>query len=299
MKIITELNKDGRLSNIKLARKLGVNVLTITRRIKNLTENGIIEIKVMPNIFRMGYHAAFICLNVDQSKIDSICSRLEKIHNINLLVTCFGRFDVLMLVIYRDLNVLEKLVNTRLPQIAGIRHINQYLVAETTKMHNELISPTDSTTACTIILDEINRKLVHELLKDAQPNYRKLAESLDISTATISRRISFLIQEKMISFRAIPSLIKLGYLASAFVILQTEYKKIDAICEKLSSHDEVHLVTRLMNDNNVLFGIHCSDVESLYEFIKNVTGIDGVLNSETFVRGPVNYFNSVVFLEPG
>lgn len=299
LKIITELGKDGRISNIKLAKKLGVNVLTVAKRVKVLTEKGIIEIRAMPNTVRMGYHSAFICLNVNQKNLDDICSQLMKIQNINLLVTCFGRFDILLIAIYRDLETLQNLVDIKIPQIAGIHHINQYLISETRKLHYELMTPTDLGTSRPIPLDDINQKLINQLVRDGHPNYRRLAEKLGISTATISRRISFLVKEKMISFRAIPNLTKLGYSASAFVILHTESKKTDMICQQLSGYPEVHLVARLMNDNNALFGVHCSDVGALYELIKTkIANVEGVINSETFIRGPLSYFNASVFITP-
>jgi len=73
---------------------------------------------------------------------------------------------------------------------------------------------------------------------------------------------------------------------------------VEDICDQLSNYTEIHIVLRLMNGFDILFGINSLSHKTLYEFIKNeLSNIDGILNTETFILGDLLYFSAdAVFL---
>jgi Lrp/AsnC family transcriptional regulator, regulator for asnA, asnC and gidA len=298
-KIIIELSQGGRSSNVKIAKKLGVSVLTVAKRINAMIEGGIIAIKAVPNPNKMGYYAnAFIGLHVELKSVDNVCARLIDNPHVSMVVNCFGRYDVLLNADFRDWENLHDFVKSDLSQIKGVNGIETFLVSESRKRYQGMFPDQPSEHKIKPI-DEIDQKLIQELVQNGRPNYVDLAKKLNISTSTISRRIASLIKEDVIKILAIPNPSKLGYLANAFVVLKAELPKIDKICEKLSRFPEVHLVMRLMNDFDIVFGVHASNSDNLYDFLKNnIANIDGVLNSETFIRGNFLYFSAGAMFLP-
>jgi DNA-binding Lrp family transcriptional regulator len=292
LKIVGELCHDGRTNNIELAQKLGVSVLTVAKKINYMIEEGIITIKAMPNPIKMGYQAkAFIGLYVDINKIETICSHLIKDNRVNTVTICFGRFNILLIVFSRDWENLEYFVKQELPLIDGIRRIGTYLIMDDTKWNSSTFS-NDSAESKPISIDKIDQKLIKELIINGRPNYTDLSKKLGISKPTISRRISSLIKENTIKIVAVPNLAKLGYLANAFILLRVDLVKLNTICKQLSGHSEVFLVSRVLNDFEILVGVYTANVDELYDSLRNkIESIDGILEAEVFIHVNLYHFS--------
>ena len=114
-----------------------------------------------------------------------------------------------------------------------------------------------------------------------------------MSRSTVSRRINALINKEIIKIVAIPNLSKLGYSANAFVAINANPAMVDKIYDQLSKYKEIHIIIRIMNGFNIIFGINCLTHKQLYEFVKNdISNIDGVLDTETFVVADFIHFNA-------
>lgn len=297
--IMLELCRNGRASNAKIAHTLGLSVLTVAKKINAMIANDVFAIKAIPNPVKMGYQAsAFIGLKVDLKRMDDICAHLANNVHVNLVVTCFGRFDILLLVYFSEWHLLQTFVSKELPKVDGINHINTYLISEAKKRNQEIVSRDPSNNE-PVEIDEIDHLLIRELMQNGNPNYADLAAKLSISASTMSRRVATLLKSEIIEIMAIPNLSKLGYSASAFVFSHVDLKKTDKICEQLSSLAEVHTVLRLMNDYDILFGVNTADHDALYNFFKNkIANIEGIISTETLIRGQFLYFSGEAMFMP-
>jgi len=252
-----------------------------------MLDEEIIDFKAVPNPYKMGYQAhALITLSVDLSKIDDVCSRLVENLNISLVVTSFGRFDVLLIADFYSLEELRDFYKNELPQIRGVKKINTFLISDIRKRYDGIFE--NEQNAVVTPIDAINQRLIEELQKDGRASHTYLANKLGISLATVSRRVNSLIRENIIKINAIPNPSKLGYSSDVFIALDAEPIKINDICNALSDHPEVHLVMTLMTGFDILVGAHLPNPEMLYSFIKEkIAGIDGVSIIETYVRAEI------------
>ena len=93
--IIGILQLDGRASNAKIARQLGVSEGTIRRRLKRLIEDEAIQVLALPEPSKLGYTTeAVVALQVDPGKIEDVASALAKVPEaLNVAVTT-GSFDL-------------------------------------------------------------------------------------------------------------------------------------------------------------------------------------------------------------
>lgn len=297
--VMLELCRNGRASNAKIAQTLGISELTVAKKINTMIANDVFAIKAIPNPLKMGYQAsAVIGLKVDLKHIDNICVQLADNIHINLLVTCFGRFDILLLVYFSEWQMLQSFIKDELPSFKGINHIDTYLISESKKRYRDKKAG-DTINGKPVELDEIDQLLIKELMRDGNPNYTDLANKFSISISTISRRIANLLKAEVIEILAIPNPSKLGYSASAFAFLRVDLSKVNQICEKLSSYPEVHTVLTLMNDYDILFGVNSTDLEALYDFFKSkIAKIEGIVSTESLIRGYFLYFSSDAMFLP-
>lgn len=294
-----ELCRNGRATNAKIAQELGISVPTVAKKINSMLRDGVIAIKAIPSPANMGYKAAaFIGLTVDLKQIDNICAQLVDNIHINLLVTCFGGFNILLIVYFQDWPMLETFIKEELPGIKGVNRINTYLISEAKKRYHEIL-PDGLAVNKSVTTDAFDQLLIKELIRNGRPNFIDLADKLHVNVSTISRRIAALLKSEIIEIMAVPNPAKIGYSASAFVLLHVDLSRPGEICDELSGYAEVHLVMRLMNDYDILFGVNTSDNESLYDFLKTkIANIDGVLSMDTLVRGNFLYFSADAMFMP-
>jgi Lrp/AsnC family transcriptional regulator for asnA, asnC and gidA len=296
---MNELCHDGRSSNVRLAQKLGISAVTVAKKINTMIEKGVIAIKAMPNPARMGYQAqAFIGLYVDLEKVESVCEQLTKNPHVNSIVTSFGRFNVVLIVFFHEWGMLQDFIKEELPRIEAINHIETYLIAED-RQRNDRIFLSNFTESKPTLIDEVDQKLIGELMRNGRPDYTELANRLGISTSTVSRRIASLLKESIIKILAIPNPSKLGYSANAYIFVRAELAKVPKIYDQLCGYSELHMVMRLMNDFDIMFGVYAANIDTLQELLKSkIANIDGILNIETFIRGNFYYFNTDALFPP-
>ncbi len=133
-KLIIELQKDGRYSCASLAKKLGIGISSVSRRIRRLQQEKIIKVIAVPNAEKLGLVAtAIIGMDVDIDKIDSVCSKLVIHENILNVAITFGRYNVLIEAYHQSTEALLNFLKNELSQIDGIRSIETYYIAELKK----------------------------------------------------------------------------------------------------------------------------------------------------------------------
>ena len=287
-KIILALRQNGRVSNVDLSSELGLGVATVAKRVENLLSDEIIQIKAVVNPFKMGHNAhAFIMLDVDLSKVEDICAKLVNNSNISLVVTSFGRCDVIIIVDFTSWEILHSFMKEDLTLMEGVKKAETHLVSDIKKRYNGIFDRGAGKNN-PVNLDEIDRKLIEELQIDGRINYAYLAEKLNIGVATVSRRIASLLKENIIRIIAVPNPSKLGQVANANIALSVEPQKITQICEELARQEPVYMVMTMMNGFDILVGVAFSNPEGLFNFItQKIARIDGVTNIETFMRAEI------------
>jgi Lrp/AsnC family transcriptional regulator for asnA, asnC and gidA len=95
--LIRHLSIDGRTSNSELAKKLGLHVSTISRRINTLLERNVIKITSQPNPAKFGFDSsAVIVARVNFNKIEAICDTLYPMDEVFLLLTSINKPNLII-----------------------------------------------------------------------------------------------------------------------------------------------------------------------------------------------------------
>jgi Lrp/AsnC family transcriptional regulator for asnA, asnC and gidA len=281
--ILKKLCDDANISNIKLAKEVGINPATAAKRVEAMLDKKLITIKAVPNYPKLGFNAhAFIALNVDLMSIDRLNAKLIESPNIHLVVTTFGRYDVILLAECSDWEKLNAFLRKEVPQWPGVKQTKVFLVADLKvyrDMHdNRLYNDMPVT------LDDIDNKLVQILGKNGLTKYKDIAHELGVSPATVSRRVSILLKERIIKISAIPDPFKFGYSANAFILIETEHGKADEICAELNNYPQIHTLITLTSEFSFIAMSQFSNPKQLYEFIKGkISRIRGVSATETLI----------------
>lgn len=121
LKIIVELQRDGRQTNIELAQKLGVVEGTIRKRVKALQDDNFIRIVAVPNLRNLGYGCiSTIAMQVQMRFLRKVAEALAKKPNVGYLAFVTGRYDLLAVVMTPSSEDLSGFIEHEIMTITGI-----------------------------------------------------------------------------------------------------------------------------------------------------------------------------------
>ena len=134
MRLIHELQKDSRQSNLALAEKLGVSEATIRRRVANLIEKDIVKFTVFINPEQAGFPvSALISFHVDPSKIDETSEKLTKIEALYSVSVVSGSSDVVASGYFKSVEAIYELLNNEIKAIEGISRVETGVILKRLK----------------------------------------------------------------------------------------------------------------------------------------------------------------------
>jgi len=133
-------------------------------------------------------------------------------------------------------------------------------------------------------IDSTDREILKMLQEDARVAFKRIAEKIGVSEATVFVRVKKLRKKGVIKrFTALVSPELLGKNLTAFVLINTEPKKLEEVLDTLSSMDEVYEAYDVTGTYYAIVKIRTENRETLAEIIDKIGMIDGVTRTETAI----------------
>ena len=133
-------------------------------------------------------------------------------------------------------------------------------------------------------IDDIDREILRMLQDNSRVAFKRIAEKVGVSEATIFVRVKNLKKKGVIKrFTAIVSPELLGKSLTAFVLINSEPKKLENVLETLSDMDDVYEVYDVTGAYYIIAKIRTENKESLAKIIDRIGMIDGVTRTETAI----------------
>ncbi len=142
-KIISILQKEGRITNVKLAKRVQLSPPSVLERVRKLEEKGIIQKYVaLVEPAKVGYNlTSFILCSLELHKtkeIERFRSEIERFHEVLEGYFVSGESDFLMKVVVHDIQAYRDFLTYKLSNTVGIRKIKSLIVFETVKNETSL-----------------------------------------------------------------------------------------------------------------------------------------------------------------
>jgi Lrp/AsnC family transcriptional regulator, leucine-responsive regulatory protein len=138
LKILDELQRDGRLSNVALARSVGLSPTPCTERVRALEAAGIIAgyaARLDAERLDLGL-LVFIEIAIDrtsQDAFDQFAAAMTRIPQVQECYMVAGGFDYLVKVRVPDMAAYRAFLGEVLSKVPGIRETRTYAVMERVK----------------------------------------------------------------------------------------------------------------------------------------------------------------------
>lgn len=123
-KIVDKLARDARVSNRAIAADLGVTEGTIRTRIKRLQNAGLIQFTVVTD-FRMAGSPNLCMLGIgaDPVRVPELAERLREIPEISCVVLMLGRYNLLAMGLFTNVETLNEVVTERIRNLPGVQRV--------------------------------------------------------------------------------------------------------------------------------------------------------------------------------
>jgi len=119
--MIELLQKDGRIPNTDIAKKIGISEATVRTRLNRLIDEGYIQIVAVSNPIKLGFKIVGILrIKVNINKIESVTKELSKLKSIWFVVLATGDSDIYTEFVAKSLDELNDVLFNRIYKINGV-----------------------------------------------------------------------------------------------------------------------------------------------------------------------------------
>ena len=138
-----QLQRDGRLQNVELAKKVGLSPSPCLRRVKLLEESGVIRRYVaLLDAAKVGVGLTlFVRVWLTRQDEDTLNHFIEKIKRLSQVLECYvivGDCDFLLRVVAEDLEDYRRFQSEHLTRIKGVQNVKTEIPSQIVKLTTEL-----------------------------------------------------------------------------------------------------------------------------------------------------------------
>ncbi len=128
--LMARLVDDGRLALAELAQRAGVSRPTAASRIRCLTNEGIMRVAAVVDVFRLhSLTLAFVGLAVDKHRLDEKVEQIAALPEVTWAAVVTGRYDIMAEVVTEGgMEGLYDFLNVSLREVGGISASEMFVV---------------------------------------------------------------------------------------------------------------------------------------------------------------------------
>lgn len=119
--MIELLQKDGRVPNTEIAKKMGISEATVRTRLNRLIQEGYIQIVAVSNPIKLGFKiVGNIRIHVEIKKMDAIIKELKKLKPLWFIVQTTGGTGIDTEFVAKSLDELNEMIFEKINKIDGV-----------------------------------------------------------------------------------------------------------------------------------------------------------------------------------
>lgn len=133
--IIARLQYDGRLPFTEIAADLDMSEGAVRRRVKQLREDGVLQIVGIVEPQFLGWHGAgMIGIAVQAGEVDAVAHRIVQFPEVSYLFMASGGFDLFAEVYCKDMQHFVTFLSQSLQQVPGVQRTESFMILKMFKL---------------------------------------------------------------------------------------------------------------------------------------------------------------------
>jgi DNA-binding Lrp family transcriptional regulator len=335
VEILKTLLEDPRTSFAAIAKQCNISINCIRKRFKRLEGEGVIKgsiLQINPKCW--GYNCiAYLLIQAVSNNLENVMEFLTNNPQILQTFQQIGKTNIHCLVTLRNVDELAHVIENvkKHPSIINVDAIIWIDITQMDHPENLVIEPFDgllrtsnldhndtdskhmikkynnsSNVAREKIIkencefDEIDQNILCVLSENSRIHFKKIAEQLDISIQSVSRRYNRL-RKGVSPYSSITlDLRKLGYVGTAlFLIKVSPEQNATKVFQEILKIPNVITAIRALGNIDIIIAGPFSYYENIFKLNQSITGISGVMQTELlwakpFSEWPLNVFSKIL-----
>jgi DNA-binding Lrp family transcriptional regulator len=308
VKILSEIERDGRLSISDLAKKLGISRASASRRLQRLWDRRLTRTAIFTNPLALGYrNQALTGIQVWPGKLREVCDKLHDFPDVYLILITAGRYDIIIWTMFADPMALTIFLSNELGAISGVKSTDTLMIMEwyfslsylsprhwrkmsfssplppyrATGDHKQR-SALQSNGKSDLSIDQLDLMIVKELEKDPRRPISDVARKIGISRATASTRLRRLTDARIVRVTAFANMLALSYHMYVIVGMKVSPKEMNTAVDRIIALPGVFWVVKGVGRYDLVVWAALSEPNDLAAFLSNELGVvPGILAMET------------------
>jgi DNA-binding Lrp family transcriptional regulator len=282
--IIARLEVDARAPYSNLSQVVGLSADAVRERIRHLERSGVVQFVVAVNPAALGFRKLALVGLRTNGRFDAVASELAATREIGFAAAVAGSYDFVAELICHDgshlLRALEQIRS--IPGVEGGQVFPYLYVSKWTvdgaraALRAEPLEPGSPVAT----LDEVDRRLVTELIRDARAPLTTVAARVSVSYSIVRRRVQALLDSGVIDLLTVVNRFAAGTAQKALVGLQT-VGPAWPILQAAADLAEVQIAVMTTGPIDALLEVVVQDDAHLADLLGRVRAIPGVQSSET------------------
>jgi len=272
-KLISELQINPRKSNRSLAELLGVDEMTIKRRIDKLVSSGTIILTVLPKLDKLGYpFCSLMLIDVEQTRSMEIRKQLCQLPYVGFVAQSLERPQFFIRGDFATITSMIEFNEEKMSTIEGITNIESMFEYQRIKglfLHegNAQVTRTIATRTDVTSMNQKDHDLIIALQNNARISFTELALLTGMSETTVTRRIKVLMQSGIIEFTAIPSAVAMGLPVTSKIRLQTKSSRVIPVAEEIAKYPQICYVGVVSGPAPIIVTLNSPSMEAASDFV--------------------------------
>jgi len=274
--IVSLLQADGRQSFAEIARNLGITEKTARHRVRDLLDDGVIQITAVTDPRVLGYGASALLGLATDPKVPAsrIAEALKNIAAIDYVVIATGRYAIYAEILCRDMSTLEETIEVHIGPIDGIKSIEIFPYLSLHYQNAHFASARAKGDAGDGVrpheLDQTDKSIVRALSQDGRARFQQIADDLNISEAQVRMRVKRLTESRIVEVIALINPMGLEYRTMALVALRAAPRhRVIELADTLAALPNTTYVAICAGRFDIFTEFICSSEGELLELIDN------------------------------
>ncbi len=133
--IIAHLQYNGRMPYTDIAADLGISEGSVRRRVKRLTESGVMQIVAVAEPQFLGLNGAgVIGVSVQAGHVDDVAQQIAQFFEVTYLFMASGSFDLFVEVFCQDKDAFVSFLSQKLQKIPGVLRTETFMILKIYKL---------------------------------------------------------------------------------------------------------------------------------------------------------------------
>jgi DNA-binding Lrp family transcriptional regulator len=297
--LFEELQKDGRVPFVTLAKKLGVSEAHVRKRVAKLTASEVFSITAVADPLALGIDSmAMIGLSVRGDQAAAAAETMVGMSGIDYVVHTAGGFNVLAEAACRSSSELYRLLRS-VRTIPGVQRTETFVYLNLIRQQFQW--SLDGARRGVegeggISFDELDIALTAELQADGRAPFRQIAKRLGVSERTVSSRMARLVDGNALQVIAVGNPATLGFHSLAWLGIHVQGGvPLEEAAQELSAVSGIDYVVIAAGRYDLMAELVCRDQLELSHALEHGVGrIASIVDVESFVYLRLLYRSPIV-----